>query len=117
MDNFLNFNSNDSLSNMKLCDKEELLNLLKEYKIELRKELNLNNNITFGLELEFGSNKEWGEKKDAFGIYAGLKQKLSNATFDFGVMMGKNVGPSISEAKAADEPFTFAVPLTITASF
>ena len=80
-------------------------------------DFNINDALAAVADFRFGSNKEWGEKKDAFGIYAGLKQKLSNATFDFGVMMGKNVGPSISEAKAADEPFTVAVPLTITASF
>lgn len=85
MDNFLNFNSNDSLSNMKLCDKEELLNLLKEYKIELRKELNLNNNITFGLELEFGSNKPniIESKLKSFNYKLLLEERLYNAWYEF----------------------------------
>ncbi|EID86233.1 hypothetical protein MSI_01890 [Treponema sp. JC4] len=80
-------------------------------------DFNINDALAAVADFRFGSNKYMGEKKDAFGIYAGLKQKLTNATFDFGVMMGKNVGPSISAEKAADEPFTVAVPLTITASF
>ena len=76
---------------------------------------NINDLLAAVVDFRYGNNKAWGESKDALGVYAGLKEKLSNATFDFGVQLGKNVGPSVSASK--DEPFTFAVPLTITASF
>ncbi len=67
--------------------------------------------------------KTWTKKNDvdksdikledpAFGAYVGLQQQLSNATFAFGAQFGKR---SMTAAKADD--FTFAVPLTITASF
>ena len=51
----------------------------------------------------------------AFGAYIGLQQQLTNASFDFGVQFGKRS----MKNTAASEPdaFTFAVPLTITASF
>lgn len=54
---FINGDSNDILSKMNNTDKEQLLELLKQYKIELRDKLNLDNNVTFGLELEFNSGK------------------------------------------------------------
>ena len=51
----------------------------------------------------------------AFGAYIGLRQQLSNATFDFGAQFGKRALRNQAAAKADD--FAFAVPLTITASF
>ena len=64
------------------------------------------------------TNKNDADKSDikledpAFGAYVGLQQQLTNATFAFGAQFGKR---SMTAAKADD--FTFAVPLTITASF
>ena len=56
----------------------------------------------------------------AFGAYIGLRQQLSNATFDFGAQFGKralqNTAKDAVTKKTVDD-FTFAVPLTITASF
>ena len=51
----------------------------------------------------------------AFGAYIGLRQQLSNATFDFGAQFGKRALKNQAAGKADD--FAFAVPLTITASF
>ena len=52
----------------------------------------------------------------AFAAYLGLAQKLSNATFDFGVQVGRNSGISY-DTNATDPQTTFAVPLMITPSF
>ncbi len=53
MNGFLNYKSNDKISNMKYDDIVEFINLLKKYKLSLRDNLDLNKNITFGLEIEF----------------------------------------------------------------
>jgi len=50
---FINPNSNDKLSEMSGGDLQDLIILIDEYYIELRKSLNFDQNITFGLELEF----------------------------------------------------------------
>ncbi|MCR5252985.1 MAG: hypothetical protein K6C98_04630 [Treponema sp.] len=76
---------------------------------------NINDAFAAVVDFRYGTNKYMGESNDALGVYVGAKEKLANASFDFGVMFGKNVGPSVAPTK--DEPFTFAVPLTITASF
>ena len=63
-----------------------------------------------------------------FGAYVGLSQKLSNATFDFGVMLSKagtfNTDTNFSGEYTAtgasdngDGDLTFAIPLTMTVSF
>jgi len=57
-----------------------------------------------------GKDCKYGDA--AFGAYLGLQQQLTNATFAFGAQFGKRSMTS----KEADD-FTFAVPLTITASF
>ncbi len=44
---------NDQLSHMSGKDLQYLLILMEPYYIQLRKQLNLNSNVTFGLELEF----------------------------------------------------------------
>ena len=48
----------------------------------------------------------------AWGAYLGLRQQLTNASFEFGGMFGTR-----SLKNTAKDEFTFAVPLTITASF
>ena len=61
----------------------------------------------------------------AFGAYLGLRQQLTNATFEFGVQFGKGaLKNDYKDVKDADgkittygDSFQFAVPLTITASF
>ena len=51
----------------------------------------------------------------AWGAYLGLRQQLSNASFEFGGMFGTR---SLKNTAASElDKFTFAVPLTITASF
>ena len=50
----------------------------------------------------------------AFGGYLGLQQQLTNATFAFGAQFGVR---SMETATGKEDNFTFAVPLTITASF
>lgn len=50
---FINPNENDKLSIMKGTDLQELLYRLDMYYLELRKSLGFNENVTFGLELEF----------------------------------------------------------------
>lgn len=51
--NFLNPNDNNELSKMRGTNLQELIILLDEYYLELRNKLNLDENITFGLEIEF----------------------------------------------------------------
>ena len=53
MDNFLDLEDNDKLSEMKYDDIIEFLCLLKEYNLSLRERINLNETNTFGLEIEF----------------------------------------------------------------
>lgn len=91
MFNFIGENSNDLLSKMNNKDKEELLKLLKEYKIELRDNLGLKQDITFGLELEFNTNNpnniesnnrslnyEWLIEKRLLGAYWDFKKETSS---------------------------------------
>lgn len=49
---FINANENTELLKMDMKDLNILLNLLNEYNLELRDNLNLNKNITFGIEIE-----------------------------------------------------------------
>lgn len=51
--NFLNIKSNDNLSSMKYDDSIEFIRRLRDYKLSLRDTLDLDENITFGLEIEF----------------------------------------------------------------
>ena len=85
MFNFIYEDKNDLLSKMNNKDKDELLRLLKEYKIELRNKLNLADNVTFGLELEFNSGTP--QKIDS-GVKSLnyrwlLEKKLHNAYWEF----------------------------------
>ena len=51
----------------------------------------------------------------AFGAYVGICQQLTNASFEFGGIFGTR---SLNNTATGEEDkFTFAVPLTITASF
>ena len=50
---FLNLKSNDDLSHMKYDDAVEFIRRLREYKLALRDTLGLDENLTFGLEIEF----------------------------------------------------------------
>lgn len=50
---FLDLNSNDEISKLKYDDSIEFIRRLREYKLSLRDTLDLNKNITFGLEIEF----------------------------------------------------------------
>lgn len=50
---FINPNSNDKLSNMSGEDLQELIVLIDDYYIQLKNRLGLEQNITFGLEIEF----------------------------------------------------------------
>ena len=61
-----------------------------------------------------GSDVKIKYEDSAFAAYAGLQQSLSNASFAFGVQVSKHGLPTATGK--ADE-VTFAVPLTITASF
>ena len=49
----------------------------------------------------------------AFGAYVGICQQLTNASFDFGVMLANNY----AGVNYTDDSITFAVPLTMTVSF
>ena len=51
----------------------------------------------------------------AWGAYLGLRQQLTNASFEFGGMFGTRSLKNTATGK--EDNFTFAVPLTITASF
>jgi hypothetical protein len=62
----------------------------------------------------------------AFGAYVGLSQKLTNASFDFGVMLAKAGAKETNMAKPSqlvgasdngEDKLTFAIPLTMTVSF
>src|SRR5574344_346171 len=78
---FINSSSNDLISRMHYSDKEELLNLLKSYKIELRDILNMDSSSTFGLEIEYNGdfnrihslvvskNYEWLKNKRLNNVY------------------------------------------------
>ena len=85
---------------------------LKDFtmKIGAGVDYDINDALTAVAAVRFANDKV--VKDGAFGVFAGLTQKVTNASINYGVELGKNVGPS---AKADD--FTFAVPLTITASF
>ena len=48
---FLDLNSNDEISKLKYDDSIEFIRRLREYKLSLRDTLDLNKNITFGLEI------------------------------------------------------------------
>ena len=50
---FINPNSNDKLSEMSGLDLQDLISLIDDYYIQLRKQLGFEQYITFGLELEF----------------------------------------------------------------
>lgn len=52
--NFLSPSDNVILSDISSSDKVNIIMLLKKYYLELRKSLGLNEDITFGLEIEFG---------------------------------------------------------------
>ena len=85
---------------------------LKDFamKIGAGVDYDINDALTAVAAVRFANDKVVTD--GAFGVFAGLTQKVTNASINYGVELGKNVGPS---AKADD--FTFAVPLTITASF
>jgi hypothetical protein len=85
---------------------------LKDFimKIGAGVDYDINDALTAVAAVRFANDKV--VKDGAFGVFAGLTQKLSNASINYGVELGKNVGPS---AKADD--FTFAVPLTIEVGF
>lgn len=55
---FINPQNNDELSLMSGIDLQELLYYLNNYYLELRKILGFDNNVTFGLELEFEKTKK-----------------------------------------------------------
>ena len=55
---FLKPNNNDKLTKMNGYDLQDLIILIDEYYIKLRNQLGLDNNITFGLELEFENAKK-----------------------------------------------------------
>ncbi len=62
--------------------------------------------------------KDYKLEDPGFGAYVGLQQQLSNATFAFGAQFGKGSMTSYKDTDTfKDDSFTFAVPLTITASF
>lgn len=54
---YLNIYSNDNLSKMNISDQINILFQIKQYSLELRNILNISNNITFGLEIEFENAK------------------------------------------------------------
>lgn len=91
MFDFLCDKGNDTLSKMNEKDKKELLELLKQYKISLKDKLNLDENITFGLELEFNTpksqdigsnlktlNYRWLMEKRLRGAFWDLKRETSS---------------------------------------
>lgn len=51
--NFLGSSSNDKLTMLSNSDKINMMYLLKQYYLGLREELNIENDISFGLEIEF----------------------------------------------------------------
>lgn len=82
---FIGEKSNDMLSKMSEKDKHELLKLLRDYKISLRDRLSLNQNITFGLEFEFGTdNPSKVESGTKTLNYKWLMEKsLNDSWYDF----------------------------------
>lgn len=60
---FIMPNENDKISKMNGLDLQNLLILIDDYKIKLRDELNIEKDITFGLELEFENAKKSKIKK------------------------------------------------------
>lgn len=60
---FINKDSNDLLSNFSYSDLNELLSLLKDYKISYRSSLNIPSFITFGTEIEVCSKNEKEKEK------------------------------------------------------
>lgn len=52
---FIEPNKNDFISEMCVSERNEFLELLKQYKIFLKPELGISNDITFGFELEFST--------------------------------------------------------------
>jgi len=52
------------LSKLKDKEKEELYNFLLEYEIDYRTKLNVSDDLTFGMEIEFISNEKYEERKN-----------------------------------------------------
>ncbi len=69
------------------------------------------NNKFNAATIDMTNGATWGEA--SWGAYAGLCQKLTNASFDFGVMLANQY----NTAGAVKDGVTFAIPLMITTSF
>jgi len=85
--NFININGNDYVSKINDSDKIKLLKLLHKYKISLRDELDLDKDITYGMELEFkvenNSNKVIESKLKSLNYKLLLDGILDNCWWDF----------------------------------
>lgn len=66
---FINPNSNDLLSKISGEDLQELIILLNEFYIRLRKKLDLDKKITFGLEIEVEKANKQKIKDDLFDLF------------------------------------------------
>lgn len=103
--NFVNENSNDLLSKMNEIDKKELLELLKSYKLSLKDTLNLDKNITFGLELEFEKEDQGTLENQTNALnYVWLKNRtLSNDYWLFKKETSSIIGYEISSPILTDK--------------
>lgn len=75
---FINKNDNDILSNFNEKDLNQLLKLLRLYKINYRDSLNLDKNSTFGIEIEF-ENKNPSRIEEMINLY----NKVNQSSWEF----------------------------------
>lgn len=90
---FLNPNGCDTLSKMKGIDLQELIYLSNHYFLELRKDINLPGEITFGCELEMENAQQssiYRKMDDLELIASGWKMK-DDGSLDFGVEINSPV--------------------------
>lgn len=107
--NFVGEKSNDMLSKMSEKDRHELLELLKDYRISLRDRLALNQNVTFGLEFEFGTdNPSKVESQTKSLNYRWLMEKrLNGSWYDFKKETSSTDGYEISTPVLTDSVETW----------
>ena len=94
---FINKNDNDILSKFNEKDLNQLLKLLRLYKINYRDSLNLDKNSTFGIEIEF-ENKNPSRIEEMINLY----NKVNQSSWEFKPERSIYNGYEVSSPKLTD---------------